>query len=288
MMMSAAPVHRVVVRAALVLVAGAIAACRSRAGANSAPMHTYDGTVAEVVTQLATQQHVAAVIDPSAHEIASCAHIRVSVPGDVQPSAAVGLLDGNLREIALRVVSNGSSWSISRDPSVLHVAFPRECRGHPPFATDPFAPGTRPEMPVAPMPPRPVPGSDPASPDAGASLADVAAGVNRRSDSQFDITRRALDAFVGNQARLLGTARIVPSQHEGVVTGVRLYGIRRGSTLDLLGFQNGDELQTINGFDVSSPERALEAYARIRGASELRVGMVRRGAPLELVYRVTP
>ena len=35
--------------------------------------------------------------------------------------------------------------------------------------------------------------------------------------------------------------------------------------------ENGDRLQTINGFDMTSPEKALEAYARLRTADHLTV-----------------
>lgn len=53
------------------------------------------------------------------------------------------------------------------------------------------------------------------------------------------------------------------------------------------GLQNGDRLRTINGLDVTNPERALEAYARLRaGVDHLRVEVERSGAPLEIDYEV--
>jgi hypothetical protein len=39
-----------------------------------------------------------------------------------------------------------------------------------------------------------------------------------------------------------------------------LFGIRPDTLLGTLGLENGDRLQTINGFDMASPEKALEAY----------------------------
>lgn len=50
--------------------------------------------------------------------------------------------------------------------------------------------------------------------------------------------------------------------------------------------RNGDRLESINGFEVASPEKALEAYARLRTAAQLRLRLVRAGAPVELTVNV--
>lgn len=43
-----------------------------------------------------------------------------------------------------------------------------------------------------------------------------------------------------------------------------------------LGMENGDVLRSVNGLDITSPENALDAYARLRSAEHLDV-RVRRG-----------
>jgi hypothetical protein len=53
-----------------------------------------------------------------------------------------------------------------------------------------------------------------------------------------------------------------------------------------LGFEEGDSLQRINGFDVAGADKALQAYARLRDSDVLVVRLVRRGAPRVLVYYV--
>jgi general secretion pathway protein C len=45
-------------------------------------------------------------------------------------------------------------------------------------------------------------------------------------------------------------------------------------------------LQTINGLDVTSPEGALEAYARLQQAERLVVQVNRRGADVNLEYDI--
>ncbi len=50
--------------------------------------------------------------------------------------------------------------------------------------------------------------------------------------------------------------------------------------------ENGDRLQTINGVDMTSPEKALEAYARLRTADQLVVQVNRRGSNMNLYYNI--
>ena len=86
-----------------------------------------------------------------------------------------------------------------------------------------------------------------------------------------------VDKILESQADLHG-ARTVPEQVNGTIVGVRIFGVKDGSVLALLGMENGDRLQQINGFDMSTPEKALEAYARLRDADHLTVQVNRRGA----------
>jgi general secretion pathway protein C len=79
------------------------------------------------------------------------------------------------------------------------------------------------------------------------------------------------------------SARIVPEKGpDGKTVGIRLFGIRPDTLLGSLGLQNGDRIETINGFNMASPEDALNAYARLRSANKLAVKLTRRGQPTTL------
>lgn len=84
------------------------------------------------------------------------------------------------------------------------------------------------------------------------------------------------------QASIISQVRVVPEQQDGQVIGLRLFGIRTGSLLATLGLRNGDRLESINGFPIASPEKALQAYAQLRTASHLHVLVTRVGKPLEI------
>jgi general secretion pathway protein C len=148
---------------------------------------------------------------------------------------------------------------------------------------------TQPAVGAAPTPAAaPTPEAPPPTPSKGppAVPADIASKIQKISDTEFNIDRSVVDKILENQAELMRSARIVPEQKDGKVVGVRLFGIRPDTLLGTLGLQNGDRLETINGFNMASPEKALEAYARLRTASALNVKVNRRGSPVSVDYHI--
>jgi general secretion pathway protein C len=111
--------------------------------------------------------------------------------------------------------------------------------------------------------------------------------IERRADGSFDVAKAMLDHVLEDQAELMRSARVIPeTDGHGRVIGIRLFGVRPGSLMGALGFENGDTLVTINDLDLTSPDRALEAYARLRSVTELRFGLRRRGQAVVLVHRL--
>src|SRR5690606_7923806 len=115
---------------------------------------------------------------------------------------------------------------------------------------------------------------------------DMNQGIRMQSETQYTVKRDFLDKVLANQAEIMRSARIVPHEENGQVTGVKLYGIRRNSLLGKLGLQNGDLLRNINGYAMSSPDTALEAYARLRSADKLSVSVTRRGRDMNVGYSI--
>ncbi len=126
----------------------------------------------------------------------------------------------------------------------------------------------------------------PAAGGAGALDPSIAKGIVKVSATEFNVDRGVVDKILENQADLMRQARIVPEQENGKVVGIRLFGVRPETLLGVLGMENGDRLQTINGFDMASPEKALEAYARLRTADHLTVQVNRRGQNMNLDYNI--
>jgi general secretion pathway protein C len=115
---------------------------------------------------------------------------------------------------------------------------------------------------------------------------DIKKGVQRVSPNEFKVERSVVDKILENQADLMRQARIVPEQENGKVVGIRLFGVRPDTLLGTLGMENGDRLEKINGFDMASPEKALEAYARLRTSDHLTVAINRRGQEMNIDYNI--
>ena len=80
-------------------------------------------------------------------------------------------------------------------------------------------------------------------------------------------------------------ARIVPERQNGKTVGIRFRRVTPDSLLGITGLQNGDWLDSVNGFDITSPEKALEAWARLPMASAITVAINRSGKPVTIDYR---
>jgi hypothetical protein len=102
------------------------------------------------------------------------------------------------------------------------------------------------------------------------------------SDDHYRIDKEFLSDLMANPSNLARQARIIPAQKDGEVVGFKFYGIRRGSLLGRLGFQNGDTLTAVNGKAVDGVDQALEAYTDFRTAETLKVDLIRRGKELTL------
>jgi general secretion pathway protein C len=144
------------------------------------------------------------------------------------------------------------------------------------------------EVKPPPAPAAAAPASSHTTPTGGAKSLDpaLAKGIQKISPTEFNIDRGVVDKILENQADLMRQARIVPEQENGKVVGIRLFGVRNDTLLGTLGMENGDRLQTINGFDMGSPEKALEAYARLRTADKLTISLNRRGQNMNIDYNI--
>jgi general secretion pathway protein C len=122
--------------------------------------------------------------------------------------------------------------------------------------------------------------------NAGLSEEELDDGIEKITDTKFNIQRSLVDKALANQGSLMKTARVIPHEEDGRVVGVKLYGIRRNSLLGRLGVRNGDMLRTINGFAMASPDTALEAYSRLRTADKLTLAVKRQNKELTIEYNI--
>lgn len=141
----------------------------------------------------------------------------------------------------------------------------------------------QPNAPAAAPPPTPAPTTTGPT-RGGAKPLDpaLAKGIQKISATEYNIDRGVVDKILADQAELMRQARIQPEPGGGL----RMLGIRPDALLGVLGMENGDVLKTINGFDISNPEKALEAFARLRTADKLTISLGRKGQNTNIDYNI--
>jgi general secretion pathway protein C len=81
-------------------------------------------------------------------------------------------------------------------------------------------------------------------------------------------------------------ARIVPAFKDGQSEGFKLFSIRPDSIYTKIGVQNGDVIKQINGYDLNSPEKALEIYSKLKEASRIDIVIDRNGSTMHKSYTI--
>jgi general secretion pathway protein C len=128
--------------------------------------------------------------------------------------------------------------------------------------------------------------SAPAAPSGDAFATEMAKGIKKTGEHSYDIQRSTLESVLGNMSLLSRSARIVPEIRDGKAAGFRLYSVRPDGPFALIGMQNGDVLSSINGLEITSPEKALEVYAKLKSASHLSLGLERNGQKVTKDYSI--
>jgi general secretion pathway protein C len=139
-----------------------------------------------------------------------------------------------------------------------------------------------------PTPPKPAaaPAATPAPAKDDPFAAELAAGIKKLGENNYELKRNTLESVLGNMSLLSRSARIVPEMKDGKAAGFRFFAVRPDGPFAMIGVQNGDIISSINGLEISSPEKALEVYAKLKSASHLSLGMERNGQKVTKEYNI--
>jgi general secretion pathway protein C len=113
-------------------------------------------------------------------------------------------------------------------------------------------------------------------------------GVRMISENKYEVCRGTLDSQLGNLSTISTQARIVPSFKNGVANGFKLFSIQPGSLYSSIGVENGDVIQRINGYEINSPDRALELFQKLKESSHVTIETERGGQAVKKEYTITP
>lgn len=135
-------------------------------------------------------------------------------------------------------------------------------------------------------PPAPAVAPVAAAAEEGAPASGEITGVTKVSNTDYRVERAEVDRALSNLNEVATQARIVPSFKNGKANGFKMFSIKKGSIYDRIGLTNGDVIQKINGYDMNSPDRALEIYGKLRDATSLTIELTRGTANMTLNYAI--
>ncbi|MDI3291713.1 hypothetical protein [Polyangium sp. 15x6] len=220
--------------------------------------------VDSVAEKLASAAGKPVVIDADAQAVAHCARITLLTGGPVPLPNAIRLLREALDPAGLSLVESEAGGLVVR--RVPDKPLPATCAGR---TVEQAAPPSE---------------SAQTPPDASAEK--FAAGVRKISETEYELTQASADLLKEDQVGMIRSARFVPTQKDGKIVGVKLFGIRPSSVLATLGLQNGDVVIELGGHALTGADLALEAYSKLKGAKKVEMTIERRGATQKFVYRV--
>lgn len=111
-------------------------------------------------------------------------------------------------------------------------------------------------------------------------------GIRVVNETTRDIDKSLIEKVLANPMAFVKGARVVPAMKDGKPQGFKLYAIRPNSVYAKLGFSNGDTIISVNGFELTSADKALEVYTKLREAKHLEIALLRRGKPVKLTFRI--
>lgn len=115
---------------------------------------------------------------------------------------------------------------------------------------------------------------------------DTGSGITSTGENSYNIPKQELEKALGDLNAIAMQARIVPAFKDGVATGFKLFSIRPDSLYSKIGIQNGDVIRRLNGFEINAPDKALEAYSKLREANRIELEVERNGSIVRKTYDI--
>ena len=102
----------------------------------------------------------------------------------------------------------------------------------------------------------------------------------------YMVDQRNVQQAIDNPNQLMTDARLRPNVVNGKQEGFTLSEVKPGGIYQSLGLQNGDVLLRINEYDISNPEKALQAFTALKGLERVQIDLIRAGSKMTMTYQI--
>jgi len=102
----------------------------------------------------------------------------------------------------------------------------------------------------------------------------------------YQVDQRRVQQAIEKPDQVMTDARFIPNVVEGRQQGFILRELKPGGIYQSLGLQNEDILLRINEYDISTPDKALQAFIALRGLDRADLDIVRNGSKMTMSYQI--
>ena len=121
----------------------------------------------------------------------------------------------------------------------------------------------------------------------GSNKISGASFAQRVGRGNYIVDQRKLQQAIENPAQIMTDARLKPNFANGRrEEGFSLSEVKPGGIYQSLGLRDGDVLLRINEYDISDPQKALQAFTALRGLDRVRVDLIRAGSKMTMTYQI--
>ncbi len=107
-----------------------------------------------------------------------------------------------------------------------------------------------------------------------------------RQGNTITTDKETVAGAVSRARDIMRNIRIRPYSAEGKRSGIAITSLKETGILKEIGVKQGDIVKTVNGLTLNSPYQIFNAYRKLRNKDVITVNILRKGAPLDLTYRV--
>ena len=106
------------------------------------------------------------------------------------------------------------------------------------------------------------------------------------SPTQKIINKYQALALIGNFSKVLNLVEVKPSFNTEGNSGFIVDGIPKASIAELAGLKNGDLISSVNGQGLSTPQKTIQVFRKVRNLSQIDVELLRNNRLLKLNYEL--
>lgn len=112
----------------------------------------------------------------------------------------------------------------------------------------------------------------------GSAISQLMDNVKQTGPNTFEAPPGMREEVLGRLTEVAMEGRWMPYFEGGKIVGFKLAQTARDSAFNKIGLKSGDVIRSVNGLDISSPDKILEAFNKLRDARNISVDIQRGDA----------